>query len=152
MRNTAIIIAVLILTGCTIMRMQKEIKDTEDRISQKEAQLSELETQSARLEEHQTLLVEMLDKTRLTSRQLNDELDQLIQQNRQLAVMAQKQGRDIEQIKQEVKTLEAQQASLAKVAASGDSETIKAEKIQALQNEIRNYLLLGLKAKHRKNL
>lgn len=153
MQKTVItIIAMFVLTGCTIMRMQEEIRDTQDRIVQKEAQLSELELQNARLEKHRELLVEMLDQSRLTSQQLNDELDRLIQRNRQLAAMAKEKGRDIEQVKQEIKTLEKQQASLADVTASGESEAIKAKKIEALQKEIRNYLLLGLKAKHRMDL
>ncbi len=146
------IIVVFLLMGCTIMQMQEEISDTEGRIAVKEAQLSGLEAQRERLEKHQALLVEKLDRTKLTAQQLNRELDQMIRQNRQLATMAAKQGQGIEEIRQEIEALEAKQAELSRMAASGDAEAAKEQQILALQQEIRNYLMLGLKSKHRKRL
>lgn len=153
MRKAAIpIIVMFIIMGCTIMQMQEEISETEGRIALKQAQLSELEAQRERLGKHQALLVERLDRTKLTAQQLNRELDQMIHQNRQLAAMAEEQGQEIEEINQEIEALEAKQASLARMAASGDAEAAKEQQILELQQEIRNYLLLGLKSKHRKRL
>jgi chromosome segregation ATPase len=145
-------IAVFLLIGCTIMHMQAEIKESEQRIAQKEARLRELEAERTRLEKNQALLVEKLDRTRLTAQQLNEELDRMIRQHRHLAGMAEKQGQDIEAIKQEIAALEGKQELLSQTAASGDTDAAKAQKISELQQEIRNYLLLGLKSKHRKNL
>lgn len=153
MQKTAIsIIIAFILTGCTILQMQKEIDATEERIAQKEARLREFEAERERLEQHQALLVEKLDQTKLTSQQLNREIDQLIRQNRQLKALAERQGQDVEEIRQEIDALEAKQASLSRTTASGDTEAAKQQKILTLQQEIRNYLLLGLKARHRNTL
>lgn len=145
-------VLLLMLMGCTIMQMQKENREAEAQIAQKEARLSELESERERLEQHRALLAERLDRTALTSRQLNEELDHLIRKNRQLAAMAEQQGQDIDAIKQEIEALEEKQSVLSRMTVSGDAEAVKEQKILALQQEIRNYLLLGLKSKHRKSL
>ena len=151
-KATLIVMALFILMGCTIMQMQEENKETEARIAQKEAQLSDLEAERERLAEYQAQLVKKLDQTKLTAQQLYDELDQLIRQNRQLVAAAEKQGQEVAQIKQEISALEAQQSSLSQLTASGESDAAKKQEIQELQQEIRNYLMLGLKSKHRKSL
>jgi chromosome segregation ATPase len=146
------IIAVFILAGCTIVQMNKEISETEARIARKETRLGELEAERGRLEQHQSLLVEKLEQTRMDSRQLNEELDQLIRRNQKLAAMAERQGQDITEIRREIEALEARQAALSRMDTSGEDNAAKAQKIKALQQEIRNYLLLGLKSRHRRNL
>ena len=153
MQKAAIAIVVVFMAmGCTIMEMQKENRAAEERIAAKEARLGELEAESARLEKQRALLAEKLEQTTLTSRQLNNELDQMIRENRRMAAMTEKQGRDIEGITQEIEALEAKKAALSRMEASEETDAAKKQKIQALQQEIRNYFLLGLKSKHRKNL
>ena len=153
MAKTAIAITIaLIMAGCTLMQMQAENAETEARIAQKEERLNELEAESERLEAQKARLAERLDKKRLTGQQLKKELDQLIRRNQKLAAMAKARGQDTADLKEEIEALEAKQAALSQAQASDDTEAIKKQRIQSLQEEIRNYLLLGLKSKHRSRL
>ncbi|BBO81628.1 hypothetical protein DSCO28_21940 [Desulfosarcina ovata subsp. sediminis] len=142
----------LILTGCTLMQMQHENEILQARIDKKEGQLEALQQETRRLDEKQRQLAVELKKRTLTLNQLNTELDTLVSQNRQLVAMGKSQRRDMSQVEAEILALESKQKELADLKTQALPSSAKAEKVAQLQEEIRNYLVMGLKSKHRQNL
>lgn len=147
-----LLIALIFLMGCTIVEMQKENQLAQNRITQKEDQLDALEIERQRLVDTQRDLVAKLDEGQLTLTQLNAELDGLIRQNEQLVRLKKERQEDEQDVKLEIQNLKARKRELALLEKEKLSETSKAKEIKVLQEEIRNYLILGLKSKHRQNL
>jgi predicted nuclease with TOPRIM domain len=146
------ILVSLILVGCSLIEMKHENEMIQGRIDTKEGQLEELQREAQRLEEEQRRLADELGTRRLTLNQLNQELEILISQNRQFEAMGKRQHQKMDQVEAEIANLELKKNELVQIEAQSIASSAKEEKIAQLQEEIRNYLILGLKSKHRQNL
>lgn len=150
MKNlTVLLFIVIVISGCALMEMKNENEALRNRIVLKEKHLNELEKQHHLLYKKEQSLANNLETAGLNLDQINDDLDDLITGNERLAQLKHERQKSVKEIEQAIENMRSSQHRISELEQQDISVAEKERKIQALREEIRQYLTIGLKTKYR---
>jgi peptidoglycan hydrolase CwlO-like protein len=132
----------VVISGCTLAKLQQESGEMETRIDQKEQDLKQIENrQTVLLSERKKLLSE-LDNKQVTLNELYSGLDRLRKENARLKVDNERQQKEKQRVESEIQKFQAEISRLNSDDRLPDK--VKKERIESLKKQIKTYLELML--------
>jgi hypothetical protein len=132
----------LFLPGCTLMELDRQNKEAEQRINGKVQELRDLQNQQKVLLGEQKRLLQEKNSQQMTLDELDAKLDEARRENTRIAKTTTEQQKQKENIELQLQRYQKEIADLRKDDLSSDKA--KKEKIEDLRKKIDEYLKLML--------
>jgi septal ring factor EnvC (AmiA/AmiB activator) len=131
-------LALVALSGCTIVKMRSDLQERQTRIDEKQQQLDSLRATNAELAAESDRLNEDLQRHELDAKELHERLDRLVKLNEAAQASSARQRAEQQERRRQLQVISQQAQELGHNTSLTDEEKMK--KLEALRQSTRALL------------